>query len=395
MGIQIAECINREIQAVYACSGFVGISNDLDFFANISATDRKSYILTRAVEPSNDPENMLAYPRFLFATANCLEGIPQKYVAGKIKEEIIKLLKMKDNAILYYSDIIHNKLLDEKEQFEGLRSTGNVEAFYRELKWYRRQQECIKDIKDEYYGDDYFEKLDLTEDYGIDLTNVDINDENEVLSHFIDSSDDLKKKLVNRISYDNSKGFDEIIFRDYKESMMYMLINKYKLFSDYQRGLCKGLVLEEKIRLAAVYWILETLGLDNTTELCWDNVLEYLKSKKLLGYADSLNKEAKTSKNVHIRFEPNNYDISEIIKKLSITTGNSFTPTMVYIDTEAYVLSKEYVQMLLNEFNIVLIIRDKTTIAQECDMKPLNQRLKLYMKESYNVRKKIICFSEK
>ena len=34
-GICIAECINKMVQARYACYGFVGVSNDLDLFANM------------------------------------------------------------------------------------------------------------------------------------------------------------------------------------------------------------------------------------------------------------------------------------------------------------------------------------------------------------------------
>ena len=46
-GIRIAECINKKIQAVHTCGRFIGITNDLDVFANISSGDKKSYILTR------------------------------------------------------------------------------------------------------------------------------------------------------------------------------------------------------------------------------------------------------------------------------------------------------------------------------------------------------------
>lgn len=45
-GIRIAECINKKVQARYACYGFVGVSNDLDLFTNISSTDKKRFVKT-------------------------------------------------------------------------------------------------------------------------------------------------------------------------------------------------------------------------------------------------------------------------------------------------------------------------------------------------------------
>ena len=114
----IARCINREVQAVYACSAFVGVSNMLDVFANISSTDTKAYVLTRPSVETEDNliERWITYPRFLFATANNLENVTnyksRRYFAGKIKEEVISLLRMKDNKILKYSRLC-NDLIEE------------------------------------------------------------------------------------------------------------------------------------------------------------------------------------------------------------------------------------------------------------------------------------------
>ena len=38
IGIQIAECINKKVQAVYACSSFVGVSNDLQILHRLTRT---------------------------------------------------------------------------------------------------------------------------------------------------------------------------------------------------------------------------------------------------------------------------------------------------------------------------------------------------------------------
>lgn len=50
VGIRIAEYINTKIQTKYACYAFVGVSNDLDLFANVSTTDKKYFVLTSPLE---------------------------------------------------------------------------------------------------------------------------------------------------------------------------------------------------------------------------------------------------------------------------------------------------------------------------------------------------------
>ena len=47
----------------------------------------------------------------------------------------------------------------------------------------------------------------------------------------------------------------------------------------------------KKIRLAAIYWILEVCGKEPVAEQERDNILKCLKSKNLLSYFDAINKE--------------------------------------------------------------------------------------------------------
>lgn len=53
VGVQIAEYINKNIQAVHACKTFIGVTNELDVFVNITSTDKKAYVLTCPLSPED------------------------------------------------------------------------------------------------------------------------------------------------------------------------------------------------------------------------------------------------------------------------------------------------------------------------------------------------------
>lgn len=203
-GVRIAKFINKNIQAVHACYGFVGVTNDLDIFANISSTDHKSYILT---EPSaalnNDMMELkycLAHSRFLFATGNNLGNKIGDYHAGDIKKRIDNLLRMRDGSILEKSAKISDMLLDGDE-YKKYVATGDVYGFKKELDKYRGQMEMLQgmeegrspyDVADD---DEYFEYI------GIDVGKIDIGNNVAFEDYLKENTKKLKSKLVRFLSY--------------------------------------------------------------------------------------------------------------------------------------------------------------------------------------------------
>ncbi|MDY3275646.1 MAG: hypothetical protein SOX33_07575 [Agathobacter sp.] len=384
-GVMIARCINREVQAVYGCSAFVGVSNMLDVFANISATDTKAYVLTRPSVKTeyNLIERWTAYPRFLFATANNLENVTnyksRRYFAGKIKEEVISLLRMKDNNILKYSRLC-NDLIEDGEITGDFISTGNTKAFHRELIMYRKQVALLTDIQEGYYSSDYFEDTSCDEyGLGVDDINFDIADEDVLVEYLQESIQGLREKLISKMSFAKVK-YDTSIFLDYKMSMLVMLQEKYDLYSNYQSGMCNYLNDDEKVKLASIFWILEVLGLDETTEEKRESLLNYLKTKQLLGYVDSLNKETKKGGETHLYYEEDTFDVQSIVSRC--ISKDTIHPVLLYIDGESYKVTEDVLNKQLLNDNLVLVIRDRSDLAIKQGLKVLSEELDLYMWEA-------------
>ena len=288
-GIRIAECINKTVQAVYNCSAFIGITNMLDVFANISATDTKAYVITRPVSVSanNNIDNIFAYPRFLFATANNLENNinDKSYVAGAIKRQIISFLKMQDNSVVKFSQICSGLLIDGNID-KSFIATSNIKSFNRDLEIYRNQIILLDDIEDGSYSSEYYEDDSILDEFGLEEVEedeVNIYDEEELAEYLDGSIKRLKEKLTSNMSFANRK-FEVSEFQDYKLAMFIMLQEKYKLYLDYSSGVCKSLNEDDKIKLASIFWIYEVLGLNNTSEVERDNVLKILITKSLLEY---------------------------------------------------------------------------------------------------------------
>lgn len=383
-GIRIAECINKTVQAVYNCSAFIGITNMLDVFANISATDTKAYVITRPVSVSanNNIDNIFAYPRFLFATANNLENNinDKSYVAGAIKRQIISFLKMQDNSVLKFSQICSDLLIDGNID-KSFIATSNIKSFNRDLEIYRNQIILLDDIEDGSYSSEYYEDDSILDEFGLEEVEedeVNIYDEEELAEYLDGSIKRLKEKLISNMSFANRK-FEVSEFQDYKLAMFIMLQEKYKLYSDYSSGVCKSLNEDDKIKLASIFWIYEVLGLNNTSEVERDNVLKSLRTKSLLGYVDSLNKEIKKGGETHIFYESNDFNVKDILVKKQ--TIDMTYPVLLYIDADSYQLSNGNIVSLMQENNIIIVVKDRSDLASKIGFKVLDSTLNLYMLE--------------
>lgn len=261
-GIQIAECINKKVQAVYACSAFVGVSNNLDLFANISSTDRKAYVLTRPIANEKSMKVVFSYPRFLFASGNNFENEIGNYKAGKIKEKIIDLLKMRDNKILRYSEYLA-KVLQSGNEYKKYCSDSQSTIFKRDLAMYRGQLELMSiiDVGD-YYPDDIIYDVEFRKTVGISADEItfDLEDEDALYDYLNERSQEAFFSLLKFFSYAGVSSFNEVLFADYICCMQMILVENSKLFCENKSNFGYRLTEEDKIRLAAIYWILEAFG---------------------------------------------------------------------------------------------------------------------------------------
>jgi hypothetical protein len=380
MGIQIAECINKKIQAEYACAAFVGVSNDLDLFANIAATDKKRFVMTvpsgTVSEQTFRIEQNMGYARYLFATANNLEGIQGQYVSGKVKKKIISLLKMRDNSVLCKSERLKN-FLDDGDEYERY-ILGDNRFFY--LAKYRAYKRAMVEMDEEGtlpdrdYDDEYSEYLDISES-GIDY--VEDNFE-EIYDWLRMSAEKMKINLLKKMSYVVIQKFDADDFADYLECLMKTLYENLEIKEKSLTSIVEELNFDEKILYAAIYWILSVCGVDNVAETRIKELQKYLKTRKLLDYFDAINKEFAEGKIPHTLLKTNDFCISDIIDQVCKMKSMQCRPALLYIDTDAYPNIEEYLDRILNGYKIVVVVHDSKGIVNVDNMQVLDEKLDLY-----------------
>jgi hypothetical protein len=136
----------------------------------------------------------------------------------------------------------------------------------------------------------------------------------------------------------------------------------------------------EKVRYAAVFWILSNLYKEITTENERDSALNYLKTNKLLAYIDSMHKEVKKGA-THIILEKDNFDIRGKID--SFKKDSVINPVLVYVDSKDYKLTSNVIQDILKK-NVILVIRQDLNDEGGIKFNELDKSLKLYYLEGRN-----------
>lgn len=390
IGIQIAECINKKVQAVYACSAFVGVSNNLDLFANISSTDAKKYITTI---PHNHTTNIsvcmqqtIGYIRFIFATANNLKDAKGHHVSGKIKKKIINLLEMKDDNVLCYSTRL-KKMLDEGLEYRNY-IRGEREDFDILLSEYRVYKRFLSEIEEDEklpiieWDEEYEKFLDILED-GLEYTEDNLE---EIIDLVRKKIEELEMSLIKKMSYAVSRKYNVENFSDYRNCLLLTVCRNIQVDLNNLCSAIDKMSLDDKVRYAAIYWILEVAGLEQVTEENLIDWKKYFKTKKLLEYFDSMNKEIvenvedKKKKDLHIFLKLDNFNILEEINALCMKKVAQDRPVMLYVDTTVYPNISNVIDKLMNN-KIVLIIRDIRGVVDKCRLTELNKELNLYYYE--------------
>ena len=387
-GIQIAECINQRIQAVYACYAFVGVSNDLDVFANISTTDRIKYIMTISSGHSTDTsvrlmQNM-GYARFLFATANNFENVQGQYVSGKIKREIIELLKMRYSSVLCKSKRVEQLLSDGSEYKKYI--MGNSDDF--DLTEYRVYKNALLEMEENNDRLPYRDWYDGDEDE--DGTYLDISESgipygeeyfDEIYDWIAQRVSDIRVSLIKKMSYYTRGKFDMADFEDYRLCLLTTLVQDFEINARNPVMVDTKIDLGEKIRYAAIYWLWEVLGLGQVEEAKVKDIRKWLEKKHLLSYFDSINKEFGKGKKPHTFLEPDDFDILAAVKEVYSTKTELHRPALLYIDAKAYPNIKDCMDRLLSEFRLILIVHDDEGVMSGYNMQDLDQELNLYYLE--------------
>lgn len=373
-GIRIAECINKKVQARYACCGFIGVSNDLDLFTNISSTDKKRFVKTVPSDISQKLQIAMECAGFMFATANNFENIQGRYVAGDVKRKIIELLDMSYKADFSYYPDITEVLEDDEECWKFLAKESQLENSLLE---YRIAGNILEDIHDgRFYVHEDIDLLNIP-------NNIDIFDDNsdEFVNWLEEKREECKDYLLGNMTFTSGRNYNASDFVNYRLCLYQEMIEKMKINYKSSSVIECMNSSEDKIRFAAIYWMFNVFVVDPVDEKKYKAVRKWLKTRHLLSYIDSINKELDKDGKPHIALMSDGFDIITEITGFCDTKMKQYRPVMVYIDTKAYPDIESYFEPLLKNLNIVLIIRDKDNIVKKWHMQELDRNLNLYFME--------------
>lgn len=377
-GIRIAECINKKVQARYACCGFIGVSNDFDLFANIATTDKKKFIMTVPSNRSQKLEITMGDAGFLLASSNNLDNVKGNYVAGEVKRKIIELLEMRHKIDFSYNPKIDEILQNDDLCWKFLTREKWIED---SLKKYKISDYLLNEI----YENEYFHGLDGYEN--IDVLDIpeDVicsDDDYETLVKWLeDRKDEWRMELIGNMTYAFSKKYDANNFVDYRLCLYQEMLENLKVNCNSSSAVECMNTEEEKILYAAIYWIFNVFGVDIVDEKLYKAARKSLKTKKLLSYIDAINKEVSNDDRTHIALVTDNYDLGNEIEQFCNTGVKQYRSVMVYIDISAYPCNDDYLVALAKNNNIVLVIRDKDDIIAKKCFRELDRDMKLYFME--------------
>lgn len=416
-GIRIAECINKKVQARYACCGFIGVSNDLDLFANIATTDTKYFVLTSPMYfENNDEENIkkanYALARYQFALGNWIFNDESKYVAaGKLKEKILELLQMEDLSVIpanMQDELIRNILLGKDDLKGYLQSPADYHEFCELREKYRTAFENMN-IEKEKLEDEYANYLVeyYTDDYDLARHN-EMKKKNESSKQL--TADEIVEKHYKNYQRDFNRYEEQLIKQLNSPALLKNFGVSNKAYFDMLSEWVKSEVVfgnfdntsdsdtednltshqyEELVKKGAMYWISEVFkNFDGNTDF-YNKAVEYLgKYSPLFEYLDALNAPPLykdkayelRDKNIHIYMRDEKGNVFSEIDKWGIAPAReNKRPLMVYIDADALTIDEEIIADMMNRKGVVVIVHDKYGVLNKC-LDTLDEELKLYIK---------------
>jgi hypothetical protein len=388
IGIRIAECINNKIQARYACSAFIGVSNNLDVFVSIASTDNKKFIMTIPCT-ANDKQELrlkqnIGFARFLFATANNMENVKGRYLSGKIKNKIVELLDMQDNTLLYKSKRLEDMLKEGEEYRDYLKDDSDMQSIYDYRNLFRKYSIMEDEEQLPYIDEDYDE--DYYTDYGIEYSVEYIEDNLEIiLEETSRRLEEMKNNIIGNMTYFDG-GFSVEKFEDYRECMLKVL---YYDFEIEEKGdipvVCCNMDEEMKILCASIYWVLLAVGEGEVKKEKIEELHKYMRTKNMLAYFDAINKEFDEKGETHTLLKMDSFNILEVIDEVCTKRQKYQRPIMLYIDVEAYPNITNYLDDILKGYGVIIIICDVNKTLSNYNLQILDEELDLYYAEGvYN-----------
>ena len=396
--IDIADYLNKHIQAPYACSSTILVTNELDIIANVATTDAKDYLLTRPSDTQSDSfihDINYAFARHYFALSNHLENNGEKYPAGKVRQKILDMIDMKDSSAI--SGGLRDLLAGEDSVSMYVKQNETMFNKYR--KEYRFHLETIR------RADIYLENDSVP--YGIEYDDEHFGAYN--ISDFREAK--RKAEIDAKRGVPHFKTSEEIVRYHREQSSKKVLELEDKLIQDfsgityikdhqekyylYLRSL-EGYVKNKpvvgsgdfaaELRAAACYYLAEVFKDCEMNEKSVQAVRKYVASSDFFEYLDAVDKD---SSSIQIGCIEDRAELLNALEEIEDKKGHLYhlsnkgmETTFMYIDLEAYNLTQDELETIMSKYRVIIVLKGVNKL-KGVDL--LNEKFALYS----NIKEKV------
>lgn len=411
--IEMADFLNKDIQAKYLSSATILVTNELNLIANVATTDNKDYFLTRPADSLNATytfRSHYSYARMAFALAYFMQDDNgNKVPLGKIVDKIKQILEAKEECVLVDA-LRHMKILSsDKSLGRYVRDIGvgtyedSVVLLEKKLKEYRYHYETVERadfylsqdshitgiiFEDEHFGA-YSDDMNLIQSWNKkqDEKNngvLQFETEEEVIEYHLKHSTDIVNGMEDELlsMIDGKKYFDDNKedYYSYLKFIKGFILEGFK-FND--------IVTEDKLRIASCFYLAEVFKEVDVNDERILEVRNYLDTGQISVFIDAVDKD---SSKVHTQvIEDAENLINELdaisgfvdsegkrkgnMNHLNLRSEKGNETTLLYIDLEAYNLSQEELNIILERYRVILVIHGYN---QFLGVSLLNEELQLY-----------------
>lgn len=396
--IDIADYLNKHIQAPYACSSTILVTNELDIIANVATTDAKDYLLTRPSDTQSDSfihDINYAFARHYFALSNHLENNGEKYPAGKVRQKILDMIDMKDSSAI--SGGLRDLLAGEDSVSMYVKQNETMFNKYREeyrfhLETIRRADIYLENDSVPYgieYDDEHFGAYNIS-DFREAKRKAEI-DAKRGVPHFKTSEEIVRyhreqsSKKVLELEDKLIQDFSGITYIKDHQEKYYLYLRSLEGYVKDKPVVGSGNFAAE-LRAAACYYLAEVFKDCEINKESVQAVRKYVASSDFFKYLDAVDKD---SSSIQIGCIEDRAELLNVLEEIEDKKGHLYhlsnkgiETTFMYIDLEAYNLTQDELETIMSKYRVIIVLKGVNKL-KGVDL--LNEKFALYS----NIKEKV------